>query len=126
MRENLHKRTDGKYPGVKHEKGIAALIKIQILSLGEAERYAVRRLVLVAQHELEAQGVRVDLTIKEVDSASEIGRVAPTLVLPTLMVDDNVVCSGRYPKKTEIVQWLVESISPEPAPSSLVKESIKS
>jgi hypothetical protein len=101
------------------------LIKIKILSLGEAERYSVRRLVLVAQHELQARGEQVDLTIKEVNSASEIGRLASTLVLPTLVINDKVVCSGRFPKKAEIVQWLVEAVSPEPVPSSLVKDSIK-
>lgn len=107
------------------EKGIAALIKIKILSLGEAERYTVRRLVLVAQHELQVQGFQVDITIKEVSSASEIGLVAPTLVLPTLVIDEKVVCSGRFPHKTEVVKWLVEAVGPETVSSSLEKESIE-
>lgn len=100
------------------------MIKIKILSLGEAERYSVRRLVLVAQHDLQAQGKKVDLTIKEVSSASEIGRFASTLVLPTLVIDEKVVCSGRFPQKAEIVKWLVETVNPEPAVKSKLKKSI--
>jgi hypothetical protein len=101
------------------------VIKVKILSLGEAERYSVRRLVLVAQHDLEAQGIQVDLTIKEVNSAGEIGKVAPTLVLPTLVVNEKVVSSGRFPQKEEIVKWLVEAANPEPIATSLVQNSIK-
>jgi hypothetical protein len=101
------------------------VIKVKILSLGEAERYSVRRLVLVAQHDLQAQGVQVDLTIKEVNSAIEIGKVAPTLVLPTLLVNEKVVSSGRFPQKEEIVKWLVDAASPEPIAAPLVQNSIK-
>lgn len=101
------------------------MIKVKILSLGEAERYAVRRLVLVAQHDLQAQGIQVDLTIKEVNSAIEIGKVAPTLVLPTLVVNEKVVSSGGFPKKEEIVKWLVEASSPEPIAAPMVQNSIK-
>ena len=49
------------------------------------------------------------MTITEVTDASEIIRYALVLVLPTLVINEKVVCSGRFPTKEEIVGWLREA-----------------
>ena len=77
------------------------MLTVKILSLGAPERYAVRRMVSSVQHELQFQ-----MTITEVSEASEIIRYALVLVLPTLVINEKVVCSGRFLSKEEIVGWL--------------------
>jgi hypothetical protein len=86
------------------------VIHIKILSLGDPERYAVRRLVIAAERELQAQFPGLQLHIQEVDQASEIGKYAQVLVLPTLVINEKVVCSGRYPGMEEIVAWLKAAV----------------
>jgi hypothetical protein len=78
---------------------------VKILSLGTPERYAVRRVVTAVQHELQLQ-----ITISEVDDASQIGRYAALLVMPTLVINEKVVCSGRFPTRDEVIGWLREAI----------------
>ena len=50
------------------------------------------------------------MTITEVKNAGQIGRYAPFLVLPTLVINEKVVCSGRFPTKEEVFDWLREAI----------------
>ena len=82
------------------------MINVKILSLGAPERYAVRRLVVAAQQELLLQRSGLEVDISEVNSAAEIGQYASVLVLPTLVINERVVCSGRFPTRAQIVSWL--------------------
>jgi hypothetical protein len=50
-----------------------------------------------------------EMTICEVGDADQIGRYASFLVLPTLVINEKVVCSGRFPTKNEVVNWLHEA-----------------
>lgn len=84
----------------------AAAIEVKILSLGAAERYAVRRLVAAAQNELQAQLPGLRIHVSEVKDSAEIGRFASTLVLPTLVINGQVVCSGGFPSKEAVAAWL--------------------
>ena len=86
------------------------MITVKILSLGDPERYAVRRMVAAAQQELQSQNPHLQMTITEVKNAGQIGRYAPFLVLPTLVINEKVVCSGRFPTKEEVFDWLREAI----------------
>jgi hypothetical protein len=82
---------------------------VKILSLGVPERYAVRRMVAAAQQELQKGDPQLEISITEVNDASQIGRYAQVLVKPTLLINEKVVCSGRFPSKEEIVAWLREA-----------------
>jgi hypothetical protein len=84
------------------------VITVKILSLGSPERYAVRRMVTAASRELQLQSPDLQFEIIEVSDSSEIGRYARVLVLPTLVVNEKVVCSGRFPSKAEVAGWLRE------------------
>jgi hypothetical protein len=79
---------------------------VKILSLGATERYAVHRLVRAAQLELQATDPQLQISINDVSDASQIGRYATVLVRPTLVINEKVVCSGRFPTREEIAVWL--------------------
>ena len=85
------------------------MLKIKILSIQYPERYAVRRLVAAAQQELAAAFPGLEVEIVEVNDAGAIGKYATVLVLPTLVIDEKVVCSGRFPGKDEVRRWLREA-----------------
>ncbi len=88
----------------------ASAINVKILSLGDPERYTVRRLVVSAQQELLKTLPHLELKITEVNEAVEIGKYAQVLVLPTLVINEKVVCSGRYPNREEVLIWIREAI----------------
>jgi hypothetical protein len=82
---------------------------VKILSLHYPERYVVRRLVTVAQQELLTKCRPLELEITEVTDPGEIGKYAFVLILPTLVINEKVVCSGRFPTKEEVTKWLLEA-----------------
>ena len=85
------------------------MINVKILSLGDPERYAVRRILTAVYQEIQWRYPQMQMTITEVNDASQIGRYASVLVMPTLVINEKVVCSGRYPIREEIVGWLQEA-----------------
>ena len=89
--------------------GFSVVTSVKILSLHYPERYVVRRLVTVAQQELLSKSRPLELDITEVTDPGEIGKYAFVLILPTLVINEKVVCSGRFPAKEEIIKWLLEA-----------------
>ena len=85
-------------------------LNIKILSIQYPERYAVRRLVTVAQQELQPQFPGLEMNITEVNDPSEICKYAFVIILPTLVIDEKTVCTGRLPAKEEIIGWLREAM----------------
>jgi hypothetical protein len=85
------------------------VVIIKILGLGTPERYAVRRIVDAALQELRLPYPQLRTDITEVNDAGQIGRYAAVLVLPTLVINEKVVCSGRFPAKGEVSGWLFEA-----------------
>ena len=83
---------------------------VKILSLRPQERYVVRRLVLAAQRQLQAQIPELGVDITEIGDPSEIGKYALVMVTPSLVIDEETVCSGRVPTKGEVVRWLRKAI----------------
>jgi hypothetical protein len=90
------------------EIGNSIVINVKILGLQYPERYVVRRLVAAVQQELLSNSVPMDLEISEVTDPGEIGKYAFVLILPTLVINEKVVCSGRFPSKEEVASWLLE------------------
>lgn len=86
------------------------MVKIKILSLQFPERYAVRRLVVAAQQEMLTCQPGLELEIEELIEPGQIGKYAQVLVLPTLVVNEKVVCSGRMPAKEEVIEWLRQAL----------------
>ena len=87
------------------------MLIVKILSLGTPERYAVRRMVNAATEELRQQYPDLEISIIDVSDSTEIGKVAATLVLPTLVINGKTVCSGRFPGREEVGEWLRQAIN---------------
>lgn len=85
------------------------MVTIKILGLNYPERYAVRRLVIAAQQDLLLSYPDLEMDITEVTDPAEIGKKAFVLILPTLIINDKVVCSGRIPTRDEVTHWLWEA-----------------
>jgi hypothetical protein len=84
---------------------------VKILSLGAPERYAVRRMVAAATQDLLQQYPNLEINIIEVSDATEIGKSAMTVVLPTLVINGKVVCTGRFPTREEVGDWMKQAIN---------------
>jgi hypothetical protein len=86
------------------------VIHVKILGLRSPARYALRRLVLSAQSELLAQSHGLVVEVSEIHDSSEIDKYASVLILPSLVINEKLVCSGRFPSRPEVLAWLREAI----------------
>lgn len=89
------------------------MLSVKILGMQYPERYVVRRLVAAAQQELASQSLPMEIEVAEVTDPGEIGRYAYVLVLPTLVINERVVCSGRIPSRQEVTSWLLKAVEDE-------------
>ena len=85
---------------------MARLITVKILSYKSPQRYAVKQTLKAAQYELQKHLPGLDIVIEEVKELAEIEKYTPVIILPSLVVNDKLVCVGRFPKKYEVVEWL--------------------
>jgi len=81
-------------------------ICVKILGYKTPQRYAVRRAVLAAHDALRAQFPDLQLDVIEVRQRAEMEKYTPVVIYPSLMVNEKLVCIGRFPGKDEIVGWL--------------------
>jgi hypothetical protein len=86
------------------------MLSIKILSIQYPERYVVRRLVTLAHQELSAEQPGIKMEIIEIGDAALICKYAQCIFQPTLVINEKVVCSGRFPTKDEISTWMREAI----------------
>jgi Thioredoxin domain len=82
------------------------MLSVKICSLRHPERYTLQRLVHAALSELKAEFPALEVDVTELSDPGAIGKYAFVLVLPTLVIDEKVVCSGRFPEKDEVREWL--------------------
>jgi hypothetical protein len=87
------------------------VLNIKILSIHYPERYAVRRLVALAQQELQAEHPGLQVNITEINDPGQICKYAAVIILPTLVINEKVACTGRFPSKEEVAAWLRQAIS---------------
>ncbi|NMC12321.1 MAG: thioredoxin family protein [Chloroflexi bacterium] len=86
------------------------MITVTILSYKTPQRYAVKRTVMAAQSELQKKYPDLEIAIREIKKLDDIEKVTQVLILPSLMINDKLVCIGRFPKKDEVINWLQEAI----------------
>ena len=83
------------------------MIQVKICSLFPSSRYSIRRIVQSVWDELRAE-LLVEVEISELGDPALINKYASVLVLPTVVVNERVVCSGRVPHREEAHRWLKE------------------
>ena len=91
------------------EQGIRTL-EIKILSYKSPQRYAVKRTIMAAHSELRKEYPDLEIHLTEIKDVSEMLRYTPVLILPSLMVNGELVCVGRFPNKYEVIGWLRSAI----------------
>ena len=85
-------------------------ISVKILGLKSRQRYAVRRAVLVAWNELLHEHPGSELDILELKELLEIQPYTQVFVYPSLVVNEQLVCMGRFPSKDENLIWLQQAL----------------
>jgi len=86
------------------------MIDVKILSYKSPQRYAVKRTLIAAQDELQEQHPGIEIALTEVKEVSNMLEYTDVLILPSLVVNEKLVCVGRFPKKDEIIRWLQDAI----------------
>mgnify|MGYP002391681257 CR=1 FL=1 len=69
---------------------------------------------MAAKNELRKTIPGLESTVEEIKELAEIEKYTPVVILPSLVVDEKLVCVGRFPKKEEIIGWLLEAVSETP------------
>ena len=88
-------------------------IEVKILSYKSPQRYAVRRVVLAAQAALSREYPDLVVEIAEVRESSEIQKITPVVIYPSLVVNGRLVCVGRFPSKDEVLDWFQQMLRKE-------------
>lgn len=81
-------------------------IHVKILSYRSPQRYAVQRTVHSAFQMIHQAHPNLEIEILEIKEIPEILKITPILILPSLVIEDELVCKGRFPKKDEVLKWL--------------------
>ena len=82
-------------------------MKIKILGPGCARCHQVERTTREVVKEL-----GIDASIEEVKDVKKIMGY-PILTTPGLVVNDELVCSGRVPDKAEVTQFIINALNKE-------------
>ena len=82
-------------------------MKIKILGTGCAKCHQVEQITRQIVKEL-----AIDATIEEVKDMKKIMRY-PILTTPGLVVNEELVCSGRIPTKSEVTQFIINAMDKE-------------
>ncbi len=81
-------------------------ISVRILGYKKSQRYAIWRALTQAQKVFEKTNPEFSLDVQEITTAAEMLRFTPVIAFPSLMLQEKLVCVGRFPAKEEILAWL--------------------
>lgn len=86
------------------------MVKVKILGHKSPQRYAVKRTLVAAQNDLWKQCPDLEIAVTEIKDISEMGKYTAVVILPSLVVNEKLVCVGRFPHKDEVIGWLQEAL----------------
>jgi hypothetical protein len=81
-------------------------LHIKILSIHSAQRYAIRQTLRVALNLLKNEYPEAQWEISELKDWAGIEQYTPVLSAPSLVINEKLVCVGRFPSKQELLGWL--------------------
>lgn len=85
-------------------------IELKILSYHSAQRYAVRQTVVAAQRDIKNIYPDLKIEIMELKDWVNIEKYTTVLSAPSLVVNEKLVCVGRFPPRQEVLGWLRSAI----------------
>lgn len=80
------------------------MLNIKVLGPGCAKCYSLERTAAAALEAMLAENPDLEATLEHIEDMLEIERY-PVLFTPALVINEKVVCSGRVPKKEEVIAW---------------------
>ncbi|OGN72172.1 MAG: hypothetical protein A2X25_00465 [Chloroflexi bacterium GWB2_49_20] len=81
-------------------------MEIKILCYRTPVCYSVWRVVQQAINQLSPQFPDADITINMIKDSTEIAKYTHNLLLPSLVINEKLICSGHIPSNEEVVAWL--------------------
>jgi len=87
------------------------MINIKILSYKSPQRYVVKRTLMAAQNMLKKTYPDLKIEITEVKELSEIEKYTAVVILPSLVMNEKLVCVGRFPSRDEVLGWLRSALT---------------
>ena len=86
------------------------MLNIKVLGPGCAKCYAVERAATAGLETMLRENPDLEATLVHIEDILEIEQY-PILFTPGLVVNEKLVCSGRIPKKDEVVKWYREALN---------------
>jgi hypothetical protein len=68
---------------------------------------------VAAQAALSQEYPGLQVEIAEVRELSEIEKITPVVIYPSLVLNDRLVCVGRFPSKEDILVWFQQALQEE-------------
>jgi hypothetical protein len=87
-----------------------ANLEIKILAYKSPQRYVVQRAVIAAQQELCTRYPDLQVKVSEIKQRAEIENYTAVIIYPSLVVNERLVCVGRFPRKDEVVLWMQQAL----------------
>ncbi len=85
-------------------------IRVKVLSYRSTQQYAVQRTVRAALAVVQKDYPEVTMIIEEVRDVQDILKYTQVFVYPSLIIEEKLVCVGRFPKTEEVVAWLTDAV----------------
>jgi hypothetical protein len=89
----------------------ARILNIKICGYRSPQRYAVERTVQTALAILHEKYPEVKDEISAINDLQGILHYTQVLIYPALVINENLVCVGRFPKKEEVIRWLEKALT---------------
>jgi hypothetical protein len=86
-------------------------IAVKILGTKSRQRYAVRRLVAIAETILRSEYPSLEVEIFEVTTEKEIYKYTYVLIAPGLVINERLVYDLWIPSKEQVIGWMREAIA---------------
>jgi len=87
------------------------MLDIKILGYRKPSRYAVRRIVTSAWGAVSREYPAAAMHISDFASACDISKYTSAFVMPSLVINEKLVCAGRIPTQDEVGKWLREALA---------------
>lgn len=85
------------------------MIDIKILSYHSSQRYAVRQTVVAAKRVIYNDYPELEISISELKDWAHIEEYTSVLGAPSLVVNEKLVCVGRFPAREDVIGWILSA-----------------